>query len=451
MACTLETHRGEIAALLEPLLAHVRENAAESLHIADPELAGRVTAREIAARLPIPAFTNSQMDGYAVRSVDLAEASTQSPVTLPLGYAAAAGDPQLWHAPRTATPVMTGAPVPRGADTIVPVEESVSGEFAPLSRAPRDASNAGAAGLSAPIATTAGTAASAPTAQFHALPSGTATFTSPSPEGRFVRPAGEDLPHGAVVAESGAALTPTRIGALAASGVTEVAVRRRLRVLVCATGDELAHPGEPWNAAHIPDANGPMLAALLRRYGAEVEHTIVPDDPHLLADRLHIHAGLADLIITMGGISMGAFEVVREALTPLEGEFHAVAMQPGGPQGFARIRIEGVPDTPVLCFPGNPVSSFLSAELFLAPILREFAGLPEPTPGTHALAHDIESPAAKHQVRRGLLTPEGTVRVLAPGSHLVHDLASADVLVQIPVGVTHVAAGTPVETWSLDV
>ena len=439
MACTLEKHRGEIAALLKPLLAHVRDNAAESLHIADADLAGRVTAREVTARLPIPAFTNSQMDGYAVRAVDLATASEQAPVSLPLGYAAAAGDPQLWHAPRTATPVMTGAPVPRGADTIVPVEESASGEFAPLTRAPRDATSTGVEG-----------APTSATAKFHALPTGSATFTAPSPEGRFVRPAGEDLAHGAVVAEAGAALTPTRIGALAASGITEVAVRRRLRVLVCATGDELAHPGAPWNAAHIPDANGPMLAALLRRYGAEVEHTIVPDDPHLLAERLHIHAGLADLIITMGGISMGAFEVVREALTPLGGEFHAVAMQPGGPQGFARIHIEGVPDTPVLCFPGNPVSSFLSAELFLAPILREFAGLPEPTPGTHVLAHDVESPAAKHQVRRGLLTPDGTVHVLAPGSHLVHDLASADVLVQIPVGVTHLAAGTPVETWSLN-
>ncbi|MHA3684045.1 molybdopterin molybdotransferase MoeA [Leucobacter sp. HY1908] len=434
MACTLEKHRDEIAALLQPLLAHVRENAPESLHVADPALAGRVTAREVTARLPIPAFTNSQMDGYAVRAVDLAAASKQSPVTLPLGYAAAAGDPQLWHAPRTATPVMTGAPVPRGADTIVPVEESTSGEFAPLTRAPRGGA----------------TATNTATAEFHALPSGSATFTAPSPEGRFVRPAGEDLAHGAVVAAAGAALTPTRIGALAASGVTEVAVRRRLRVLVCATGDELAHPGEPWNAAHIPDANGPMLAALLRQYGAEVEHTIVPDDPQLLAERLHMHAGLADLIITMGGISMGAFEVVREALAPLGGEFHAVAMQPGGPQGFARVQLAGVPDTPVLCFPGNPVSSFLSAELFLAPILREFAGLAEPEPGTHPLAHDVSSPAAKHQVRRGMLTPEGTVQVLAPGSHLVHDLANADVLVQIPVGVTHLAAGTLVETWRLN-
>lgn len=440
MTCTLDTHRTELVELLAPLLAHVCENAAETLHVSDPELAMRVTARAVTARLPIPAFTNSQMDGYAVRSVDLTHATPTNPITLPLGYAAAAGDPQLWHAPGTATPVMTGAPIPRGADTIVPVEETASGQFPALTRAPHDPALQDQRAAGPPVTTT-----------FQALPSGSTTFSSPSAEGRFVRTAGEDLALGAVVAAVGTALTPTLIGALAASGVTQVAVRRRLRVLVCATGDELSLPGEEWSATHIPDANGPMLAALLRRYGAEVEHTIVPDNPRQLADRLRMHAGLADLIVTMGGISMGAFEVVREALAPLGGTFHAVAMQPGGPQGFASIRVEGVPDTPVLCFPGNPVSSFLSAELFLAPILRGFAGIPEPMPHTRPLEHDVQSPAAKHQVRRGALTPDGSVRVFAPGSHLVHDLASADVLVQIPVGVTHIAAGTPVETWSLDV
>lgn len=439
MTCTLDTHRSEIAELLAPLLEHVRENAAETLRLSDPELAMRVTARDVTARIPIPAFTNSQMDGYAVRAIDLTHASESSPVTLPLGYAAAAGDSQLRHAPGTATPIMTGAPVPHGADTIVPVEESTAGQFPALNRAPREEESPSGPEPERPV-----------TAAIPVLPTSTATFTAPSPVGRFVRVAGEDLARGALVAAAGAALTPTRIGALAASGVTQVAVRRRLRVLVCATGDELAQPGEERNAAHIPDANGPMLAALLRQYGAEVEHTVVPDNPRLLADRLRVHAGLADLIVTMGGISMGAFEVVREALAPIGGTFHAVAMQPGGPQGFASIRMAGVPDTPVLCFPGNPVSSFLSAELFLAPILRAFAGLPEPAPRTHSLAHDIVSPAAKHQVRRGILTPEGTVRVLAPGSHLVHDLASADVLVQIPVGIDRLAAGTPVETWSFD-
>ncbi|WP_017792321.1 molybdopterin molybdotransferase MoeA [Leucobacter salsicius] len=439
MTCTLDTHRAEIADLLTPLLAHVRENAAETLRLSDPQLTMRVAARDVTARIPIPAFTNSQMDGYAVRAIDLTHASETNPVTLPLGYAAAAGDPQLWHAPGTATPVMTGAPVPHGADTIVPVEASTAGEFPPLTRAPHDPESPHEPGSKQPV-----------TAPLQAAPAGTATFTAPSPVGRFVRVAGEDLARGALVAAAGAALTPTRIGALAASGVTQVAVRRRLRVLICATGDELAQPGEERNASHIPDANGPMLAALLRQYGAEVEHTVIPDNPRLLADRLRVHAGLADLIVTMGGISMGAFEVVREALTPLGGTFHSVALQPGGPQGFASIRMAGVPDTPVLCFPGNPVSSFLSAELFLAPILRAFAGLPDPAPRPHALAHDVESPAAKHQVRRGVLTAEGTVRVLAPGSHLVHDLASADVLVQIPVGVSHLAAGTLVETWSFD-
>src|SRR5690606_5760439 len=184
----------------------------ETLQITAPALLGRTTAVAVQARLPIPAFTNSQMDGYAVRAADIAEATPDAPVELPVGYAVAAGDPQPRHPDGTATPVMTGAPVPRGADTVVPVEATVSGAFPPLIRTGREGLDAVREGLGS---------------------LGVAAFTGSSPVGRFVRVAGEDLEGGRTVADAGAALTPSLIGALAASGITEVAVRRRLRALVC--------------------------------------------------------------------------------------------------------------------------------------------------------------------------------------------------------------------------
>lgn len=410
MTCTLENHRQEIAALVSNALSG---GGSEVLSVTSPELDARVCAEDLFARLPIPAFTNSQMDGYAARSADLSQASATHPVSLPLGFTAAAGDPQLHLESGTASPVMTGAMIPAGADTVIPVEQSVQGSFPELVRVG------------------AGT------------PTGEVGFTAPSTPGRFIRSAGEDLAAGALVAPAGTRITPTWIGALVASGIREVPVRRAPRILVCTTGDELA--GDDPAAGQIPDANSPMLAALLRGYGALVETVRLPDDVERLTAALDDWASRVDLILTVGGISAGAYEVVREALTPRGGTFHHVAMQPGGPQGFAQL--DG---TPVLCFPGNPVSVLLSTELFLAPLLRAHAGTPEPTPETHELAHPVHSPGHKHQIRRATLH-DGQVTVLDPGSHLVHDLARADALVHIPVGVTFLAAGTRIKTWRLHV
>ncbi|MFJ2619795.1 gephyrin-like molybdotransferase Glp [Glutamicibacter sp. NPDC087344] len=410
MTCTLESHRAEIARLLDPVIAALRT---ETLPVTAAELSGRVIAAEVTARLPIPAFTNSQMDGYAVRSEQLAQASAEHPVTLPLGLTAAAGDRQIELLPGTASPVMTGAVIPAGADTVIPVEATVEGSFVTLVRAGEGE------------------------------PTGTATFSAPSAPGTFIRPAGQDLQAGALVAAAGTRLTPTLIGALAASGVPEVPVRRKLRVLVCTTGNELM--GGTAHEGRIPDSNSPMLAAALRGYGVQVHTLQLPDEVQELSLALKEQAREVDLILTVGGISAGAFEVVREALTPQGGTFHHVALQPGGPQGFAQLG-----GTPVLCFPGNPVSCLLSLELFLAPVLRQVAGLPEPVPERYELAEAVQSPVAKHQVRRATLG-QGTVTVLEPGSHLVHDLARADALVHIPVGVDHLAAGTMIDVWRMDV
>ncbi|PRB69447.1 gephyrin-like molybdotransferase Glp [Arthrobacter sp. MYb213] len=410
MSCTLEHHRSELEALLRPVFSSL---GTQLLPVASAQLCDKVTSEDLFAALPIPAFTNSQMDGYAARSADLLSASRTTPVTLPLGFTAAAGDRQVQLQPGTVSPVMTGAMIPQGADTVIPVEESVLGTFPKLVRAGQ------------------GTV------------SGHAQFTAPSASGRFIRPVGVDLEAGALVASAGTRLTPTMIAALASSGLREIPVRRTLTVALCTTGDELggSNPAE----GQIPDANSPMLAALLRRYGVDVRTLQLPDDPDRFAVAIDQLQEQVDLILTVGGISAGAYEVVRQALAGRGGNFHHVAIQPGGPQGFAQLE-----HAVVLCFPGNPVSALLSVELFLTPLLRALNGLPEPQPEHFPLAQTVSSPEHKHQVRRALIQ-DGQVTILDPGSHLVHDLARADALVHIPVGVSELVAGQSVKIWRMNV
>lgn len=410
MTCTLENHRAELVALLSPVFASLDTDV---LSVLSPEASDRVLSEDVYALLPIPAFTNSQMDGYAARSTDLAQATPQSPISLPLGFTAAAGDPQITLAAGTVSPVMTGAMIPLGADTVIPVEETVSGGFPELVRANRG------------------------------TPTGHAEFTAPSKPGRFIRPVGCDLEAGALVATAGTRLTPTMIAALVSSGVRDVPVRRALKVAVCTTGDELSDGG--LSQGQIPDSNAPMLSVWLRRYQVQVRTLQLPDDPQRFALAIVALQEQVDLILTVGGISAGAYEVVRQALAPVGGSFHHVAIQPGGPQGFAQLS-----QAAVLCFPGNPVSALLSAELFLAPLLRQFNALPEPEPKSYPLAGDVTSPEHKHQVRRGVIK-DGAVEILGPGSHLVHDLARADALVHIPIGVSKLSAGQQIETWSMNV
>lgn len=419
--CTLERHRSEVGAILDPLIARLTgpEADADSLAIGDPALLGRVLAREQTARTPVPAFDNSQMDGYAVCAADLAGAGTDQPVALPLGRATAAGDPPIEHVPGTASPVMTGAAMPRGADAVVPVEATAEGVFPVLRRAGDGVS-----------------------------PEGRATFTAAVPAGEFVRRRAEDLDVGSRIARAGARLSPSLIGALAATGIERVDVRPRVRVLLCSTGDELDEVGAGLAPGRIHDSNTPMLAAALHGLGAETVVLRTGDTAAALLAAVTARLDEVDVVLTTGGISRGAFEVVREAFAPLGADFHAIAMQPGGPQGLGTLRAASGRAVPLLCFPGNPVSSALSCELFLAPALRRLAGRPaERETRRLPLAHDVSSPAAKHQIRRGALDAEGRVVVTAPGSHLIGDLADAELLVHLPIGVAHAAAGELVDTW----
>lgn len=425
---SVEEHREAVRALVAPALHSVAEREPVLLPIDDPGLAGRITARDLLAGFPLPPFTNSQMDGYAVLARDIARASSERPVELPIGWATAAGDPPLRHRPGTASPIMTGAAVPEGADSVIPIEAAQPPRFPTLARHPFSLVRADEA---------------------HREPEGAVAFIEPVQQGAFLRNRGEDAPEGATLASSGRRLTPALIGTLAAAGITDVLVQSKPRILVCATGDELQELSGGLTPGRIFDANTPMLAAMLRSAGAEVVTARAVDRPDELRRLLEDTASF-DLAVTSGGISAGAYEVVREALEPSGAEFVAIAMQPGGPQGLAKVARPASSPLPVLCFPGNPVSSMLSAEIFLLPELRRATGLPpERERQRLELAHDASSPERKLQFRRGTIDAEGAVTVSAPGSHLLAGLADADVIVEIPVGLAHVAAGTPLDTWRI--
>lgn len=390
-------------ARVESLLVPLRSRTTETL----PLLAAldRVTAAEIVSPIALPPFRNSQMDGYAVRAADVAEV----PVTLPVAreIAAAAGDAGALE-PGTAIRIMTGAPIPAGADAVVPVEDTTSAVE--------------------PVETTV-------------------TITRSRQAGEYVREAGSDLAAGGVLLPAGQRLASRHLAALAAAGLDTVEVLTQVRVAVISTGSELVAPGEPLGPGQIPDANGVALAAAVRAAGAQLDaQGRVFDDATTLAAVFDetIGAG-AELLLTSGGISMGEHEVVRELLEPLGAHVDVLAMQPGGPQALATYR--GVP---VVCFPGNPVSSQLSFELFVAPLLRELAGMPPRRTETRRLAHAVTSAAGRRQFLRGTrIDPDRVATVSGPGSHLVAALAASDVIIDVPADVVDLAEGDPVETWEL--
>ncbi|MBX0298777.1 molybdopterin molybdotransferase MoeA [Cryobacterium sp. 1639] len=438
-ARTIDEHREAVATLLAPLF-HGR--AAETLHLSGSKLftdpsryGGRVLAADVAAPVSLPPFDNSQMDGYAVRAVDLAAATADTPVSLTVTGRINAGDAGSPLAAGEAAPIMTGAPIPAGADAVVPIEQADPPRFL---------------------------AADAPRR--------TVTFVAPVTAGTFVRPTGSDVRAGENLLAAGTLLGPAQLGVLAGTGVTRVPVLRRIRVLLIATGHEIREPGDTLAPGQIYDSNSVILGQALRDAGCTV--TISPCRSDDAADLLAIlaDAGETDLLVTVGGVSAGAREVVRDALAPLGVRFQHVLMQPGGPQGLGQIgrpgstaggnaRSGGARDTaaqatlPVVSFPGNPVSALISFEVFLRPVLRRLAGLPRPDRELRRapLAEPVESPAGKHQLRRGILRPDGALDLVGgPGSHLLHAYAAATALVHLPVGVGSVAAGTHVDYWSID-
>jgi molybdopterin molybdotransferase len=388
-------HEARVRALLAPL----RSRDAETVPVA--AALGRVLAAPVASPIDLPPFRNSQMDGFAVVTSDVTPG-----VSLPIAgeVAASPGTPAPLAA-GTAVRIMTGAPVPEGADAVVPVEDTVTPDGS------------------------------------------TVTIASAWNRGTFVREVGSDLAAGAELLPGGVRLASRHLAALAAAGLTEVAVESRVRVAVISTGSELVAPGDTLGPGQIFDSNGTALVAAALGAGAEVVlDARVLDDSRAFAELLdEALAARAELILTSGGISQGEYEVVRETLEPLGAHVDVLAMQPGGPQATATYR--GVP---VICFPGNPVSSQLSFLLFVEPILREIAGLPPRSRAPRILEAPVTSPAGKRQFLRGRALRDGRVETLGgPSSHLVAALAAADVLLDIPADVTELPAGATVETWEL--
>jgi molybdopterin molybdotransferase len=371
---------------------------------------GLVLAADVVAPLSLPGFDNSAMDGYAVLADDVAAASAEHPVRLPVAADIPAGrtDP-LTLAPGTVHRIMTGAPLPSGATAIVPVE-ATDGDFT----------------------------ATADSVEIRMAPR----------PGQHVRRAGEDVTAGTTVLTAGQPVTPAALGLAAALGLGELTVVPRPRVLVMSTGTELVAPGTPLQPGQIYESNAVMLAAAVRDAGGEVVAApMTGDDVTAFHDTLARYAGQADLIITTGGVSAGAYEVVKDALAATV-EFVKVAMQPGMPQGAGRVG-----GTPIVTLPGNPVSALVSFEVFLRSPLRAAMGAAQPRRPRRAavLTEDLTSPRGKRQFRRGVLDADaGTVTSYGPpASHHLRWLASANCLLEIGEDITELPAGSTVAVWDL--
>ncbi len=368
---------------------------------------GLLLAENITSNVALPGFDNSAMDGYAVRSVDTRDASYAEPVTLPvIGDIAAGSKSRGGMGPGLAMRIMTGAPIPAGADAVIPLEDTDRG-----------------------VARVA--------------------IRRPVGGGECVRRAGEDMPSGAPAMAAGSALGPQQIGLLAAIGRDRVLVRPRPRVIVISTGSELVEVGQKPGFGEVSDANSYLVAAAAKDAGADAwRFGIVPDDHSQLLDVLESQLLRADILITSGGVSMGAFDVVKEALSELGTvEFTKVAMQPGKPQGFGHLGNK----VPIFCLPGNPVSAMVSFEVFVRPAIRKLLGKRNVHRATvQAVSLErIDSPPGTKQYRRGVLHREATggysvSLVGGAGSHLIASLAAANCLVVIDEEVTEVVAGSRV-------
>jgi molybdopterin molybdotransferase len=377
------------------------------------EAYGLVLADDVVAQLALPVFDNSAMDGYAVRAQDTSAATPEHPVVLPVAEDIPAGrTDQLTLQPGTAHRIMTGAPLPAGATTIVPVEDTDGGVDSVAIRQPR-------------------------------------------PEGKHIRRAGEDVAPGTTVLRRGQVVTAAVLGLAAALGMAELPVIPRQRVLVISTGSELIPPGVPLRPGQIYESNSIMLAGAVRDAGADViAVATAADDVAQFSALLDRYAADADLIITSGGVSAGAYEVVKDAFGRAgdQGvEFVKVAMQPGMPQGIGRVA-----GKTIVTLPGNPVSALVSFEVFIRPALRTAMGLPDPErPHRPAvLTESLTSPRGKRQFRRAILDrPDGGVGTVIsygpPASHHLRWLASANGLLDIPEDVVEVSAGTQLQVWDL--
>ena len=374
---------------------------------------GVPAAEDVTAPIPLPAFDNSAMDGYAVVFRDVADAREESPIHLPVVGEIGAGQARLVAmSPGTAVKIMTGAPIPQGCTAVVPYEWTDRGVAnVRINRAPV--------------------------------------------EGQHIRHSGEDVQVGDVLVSAGTVLGPRHVGLLAGVGLAGVKARARPRVVVMSTGSELRDPGVPLGHDSIYDSNSWMLAAAVRAAGGIAYRVgTVSDDPAAFKEALADQLVRADIVVTSGGVSQGDYDVVKESLADSAdgwGQvwFGDVAMQPGKPQGFGVI---GDEETAIFTLPGNPVSAYVSFQVFVLPAIRKMQGrTPHSRPLRSAkLTHGLSSPAGKQQFVRATYDSSLATPVGGHGSHLIGDLASSDALIVVPEDVTRLAPGDTVQVMLLD-
>ncbi|GAB3714833.1 molybdotransferase-like divisome protein Glp [Mariniluteicoccus flavus] len=376
---------------------------------------GLSICEDIASDLDLPGFDNSAMDGYAVRAADTAGASEKHPITLAVVGEIAAGtvaDAPL--PPGTAMKIMTGAPVPEGADAVVQYELTDRGA------------------------------------------DDVQVFGSVE-QGKNIRLRGSDIADGDQLLKVGHRLDARTVGLLAGIGIDKVLVRPRPRVVVVSTGTELVDPGLPLgDRGEIYDSNSYMLAAAAKAAGAQVFRVgLVSDDPDEIAQTISDQLVRADLIISSGGVSQGDWDVVKSVMPTLGlTDFTQVAMQPGKPQGFGLI---GEDRIPMIMVPGNPVSAFVSFEAFVRPVIRKLMGvLPHDREPVRAITSTIlRSPKGRAQfVRAEVVTDPSGRRMATPvggaSSHLLGSLQRSNALVVIDEDTEVVSAGEAVMVWMLD-
>ncbi len=397
---TVHEHLAEVLTVVGPLA---------SLEMGLLDAHGCVLAEDVRSVGSLPSFDNSSMDGYAVRVADL----EHLPVTLPVTGDVAAGlASPLRVQPGLCVRIMTGAVLPAGADAVVPVEWTDGGVAqVRIDRRPD--------------------------------------------LGAHVRRIGEDVTAGELVLASGSYLGSSQIGLAAAIGRSRLVVRPRPRVVVVSTGSELVEPGTRLSPGQIPDSNSLALTTAAIEAGAIAYRVgIIPDDPRRLLATLEDQLVRADLLVTSGGVSVGAYDVVKEVLSRLGTVgFHKVAMQPGMPQGFGTI---GPDSTPVFGLPGNPVSALVSFEAFVRPALRRMLGAEQvERPRVSAVTTtELTSPAGKRSfLRVWLEVVDGAYRVSpvsGAGSHLMAGMARANALAVLSEDVERVPAGGAVQVMLLE-